>query len=129
MLCVKTSVVGTPSESGVSLLCPISLDTVLISLKGNQTDEALRALSTGMELEIDTEQFCTKFLVLFVKNQSLKVMKITLSAVILCPAMCTSDVMNRAGRCGKSIQHLVSQPFSALHWGAQIQSRKELLFV
>ena len=75
MLCVKTSVVGTPSESGVSLLCPISLDTVLISLKGNQTNEALRALSTGMELETDTEQFCTKFLVLFVKNQSLKVVE------------------------------------------------------
>ena len=62
-----------------------------------------------------------KFIILFVKNQHLKVAT-TLSAVsvsgaILCPAVSVSDVMNKAGGInGKSTNYTTSQSFSVLHW-------------
>ena len=61
-----------------------------------------------------------KFIILFVKNVRLKVAT-TLNAVsvrgaILCPAVCVSDVMNKAGGvCGKSTKYTISQSFSAFH--------------
>ena len=40
----------------------------------------------------------------------------TMSAAIFCPAVCVSDVMNKASMCVRSIKYVRSQPFSALHW-------------
>ena len=39
----------------------------------------------------------------------------TMSAAILCPAVCTSDVINKAGMCGKCIKYVTSQRFSAFY--------------
>ena len=47
----------------------------------------------------------------------LKVMKHTsMSVAILYPAVCISDIINKAGMCSKRIECLTSQPFSALYW-------------
>ena len=35
----------------------------------------------------------------------------TMSAAISRPAVCVSDIMNMAGRCGKNIKYVTSQPF------------------
>ena len=35
-----------------------------------------------------------------------------MSAAIVCPAVCFSDVVNKAGIYGKSIQNIMSQSFS-----------------
>lgn len=67
-----------------------------------------------MEYNIDTQQFFTWFLVLFVENQHLKVAKTQLCAAILCPAVGIGDVVNKAGfmeMCGVSIRYIKSQPF------------------
>ena len=41
-----------------------------------------------------------------------------MNAAILCPAVCISDVINKADIkfCGKSIEYGTSQEFSVLHW-------------
>ena len=60
-----------------------------------------------------------------------------MSAAILCLAVCISDVMSKAGKCGWSIK--CQKPFSALCWkdgtnmaalwGAQIEHKKSTSFV
>ena len=58
-----------------------------------------------------------QFLIMFDKNQHLIVAKnVTMSAVILCPADCVGDIIIKASTCGKGINYVMSQPFSALHW-------------
>ena len=48
----------------------------------------------------------------------LKIEHLTVSAAILCPVVCISDVMNKAGisLCVKIIEYATSQPFPALHY-------------
>ena len=41
---------------------------------------------------------------------------VTLSAAILCLAVCITDVTNKAGLCGKSIKYVTRHAFCALHW-------------
>ena len=65
----------------------------------------------------------------------------TVSATILHLTVCISDIIKKASRCGKNIQHVMSQPFCVLFFGrepanmgvpqgAQISStkKKEYLF-
>lgn len=40
----------------------------------------------------------------------------TVSAGFLCPAVCLSDVINKARMCGRSIDYINSQPVSAGRW-------------
>ena len=49
----------------------------------------------------------------------------TMSAAILCPAVCTSDVTNKAGMYGKCIQYVTSQRFSAFHGRTKTWLRPE----
>ena len=35
----------------------------------------------------------------------------SLSAAILCSSVCVSDVINKAGMCGRNIKHVTSHPF------------------
>ena len=66
------------------------------------------------------------------------VMKTCQRAAILCPAACSIDVINKAGTCGKSGKHIRSQLLllfigqeltnMAVPLGAQIQSHSELRF-
>ena len=44
----------------------------------------------------------------------------TVGAAILSISV-SSDVMNKAGMCGKGINYITGQPFSALHWSRAIQ--------
>ena len=37
-------------------------------------------------------------------------------SAILYPAVCVSDVLTKASRCGKGVKYVRSQPFSALRW-------------
>ena len=74
---------------------------------------------------------------LFVKTLCLKVMKTTMSAAIVCSAVCISDVINNAGIGSKVIKYIMSQPFLlffgeertkvAAPWRAQIRSKKVVL--
>ena len=42
-----------------------------------------------------------------------------MSAAILCPAVCVSDVINKASMCDKRFKDVTGQPFSALNlWRA-----------
>ena len=60
--------------------------------------------------------FFNWFPVLFVKKSTFEICKknMDMSAAILCPAVCISDVTNGASMCGKWIKHIMGQPFSAL---------------
>ena len=40
----------------------------------------------------------------------------TMNDVMLCPAVCVSDVINLANMCGKSVRYVTSQRFGAIHW-------------
>ena len=85
--------------------------------------------------------FCTLwprfYIMLFVKTLCLKVMKTTMSAAIVCSAVCISDVINNAGIGSKVIKYIMSQPFLlffgeertkvAAPWRAQIRSKKVVL--
>ena len=66
----------------------------------------------------DSQQFFTRFLVVFVKHRRLTAAKnTTVSAAILCPTVCVSNVINKTEICGKNgIKHVTSHPFSALQW-------------
>ena len=65
----------------------------------------------------DTQQFFTRFLILFVKHRRLKVAKRRRKGgAMLCLLVSISDVMNKPGMHGESIKHVTSQTFSALHW-------------
>ena len=39
----------------------------------------------------------------------------TVSAAILWPVACVSDIKNKADMCGKSIQYIMSWPFPTAH--------------
>ena len=77
------------------------------------------------------------YIMLFVKTLCLKVMKTTMSAAIVCSAVCISDVINNAGIGSKVIKYIMSQPFLlffgeertkvAAPWRAQIRSKKVVL--
>ena len=94
----------------------------------------------GMEILYVLQCVCvfyTQFLVLFVQNRRLKIAKIntTVSAVILCPAICIDDVINTARMWCKKDQicselsvtfyfPLVwKQTIIAAVWGAHIRSK------
>ena len=91
-------------------------------LKENWSKDASRALPPRKKNKTDMQQLggrgggtkiffflCEKFMFESCKNM-------TTNAAVLCPAVLISDVMNKAGLCGKSIKYIMSQPFSALHW-------------
>ena len=40
----------------------------------------------------------------------------TVSAANVCPAVCISDVTNKAGACDKRIKYAARPPFSAFQW-------------
>ena len=64
---------------------------------------------------IDIQEFFTLFLVLSVKRSTFQSREnTTVSNDIFGPAFCITDVMNKAGICGKSIKYVTSQSFSAL---------------
>ena len=50
----------------------------------------------------------TRFLVLTVKNPRSEAAQNT---TILCPAVCINDFLNKAGRCGKRLKYVTSNPF------------------
>ena len=83
----------------------------------------------------------TQFIILFVKNLSSKVCKNTaIGAAILCPSVCTSDVMSNERVCGKSFKYRTNQIFllllfvrkeftnTAAPCGAQMRSKKSVFF-
>ena len=83
-----------------------------------------------------TQQLFAPFLVLFVKTKTTKnrrlsvVINKAVSAAILRPAVCVSDVMNKAGMRSKQIKHVPQGPLFGLRWqranphGAQIRKQK-----
>ena len=70
--------------------------------------------SIGIQNNIYTLQFFTRFIVLFAKTTLESRENMTVNAAILCPILCTCDVINKAGMCGKCIRYVTSQPLSAL---------------
>ena len=66
----------------------------------------------------DSQQFFTRFLVVFVKHRRLTAAQnTTVGAAILCRTVCVSNVINKTEICGKNgIKHVTSHPFSALQW-------------
>ena len=43
-------------------------------------------------------------------------MKFMMNAAILCLAVCIFNIMNKASMCGRSVDYIMSQAFSALRW-------------
>ena len=59
----------------------------------------------------------------------------TVGAAILCPAVCVSDIKNKAGMFSESIRQspfrlflVQEQMNTAVHWGAQIPNKKYVLY-
>ena len=42
--------------------------------------------------------------------------KRSLIAAVLSFAVCISDIMNKFVMCGRSVEYVLGQPFSTLHW-------------
>ena len=58
------------------------------------------------------QQFFTQFLAIFVKKSTFEK---NMTLTILCPVVCVSGVMNKAGMCDKSIKCVMSQPYAVQH--------------
>ena len=71
-------------------------------LKGNPAKEAPKTLQTKIDLKK------IKILCMSESHENA-----TVSAAILCPAVCISDFKNKARMCCNSIKYVMSQPFSA----------------
>ena len=67
--------------------------------------------------------FSTRFLVLVMKHPTFESRKnTTMSAVIMCPVVCISDVMNKMEMCGKKYYIRHKPAFMAAPRGALTQS-------
>ena len=97
------------------------------ALKGNRHEEAPR---DRLEQQIDTAVFHSISAPVGYGSTLERHENMAMSAAILCPAVCISDVMNKPRTCVKTIKYVMSQPFLLFtnkeHTSREIRSKKLL---
>lgn len=81
-----------------------------LSLKGNQTEEALQALVINGISSLHTTPFCSVSRPVC-KKSGWKSKLHGCECCHLCSSVCSSEVISMASACGKSVQHITTNPF------------------
>ena len=75
-------------------------------LKRTQSTEISQAISIGMEEKIHSQQFSADLVCQKQKSESCE--NRSVNAVVLDPAICVCDVINKAGTSGTSVYYIIS---------------------